>query len=65
MNLLYVTFKYLSMGNCRHFMTKTRFGIRYILNVVCAFGDIWGSIGVCGVGNNIVRNKGEGCMGEQ
>ena len=32
MNLLYVTFKYLSMGNCRHFMTKTRFGIRDILD---------------------------------
>ena len=28
--------------------------------MVCVLGDIWGSIGVYGVGNNIVRNKGEG-----
>lgn len=44
MNLLYVTFKYLSMGNYRLFMTKTRFGDRYILSVVCVFVKFKGTI---------------------
>ena len=60
MILLYDSFKYLSMGNYRLFMIKTRFGVRYNLSVVCFFGDIWCSMGVYIEGNNIMRNKGEG-----
>ena len=60
MILLYDSFKYLSMGNYRLFMTKTRFGNKDLLNGVRVFGDIWGSIGVDIGRNNTMRNKGRG-----
>ena len=60
MILLYDSFKYLSIGNYRLFMTKTRFGDRDILNEVCVFGDIGVYIGVYIGRNNTMRNKGEG-----
>ena len=41
-------------------MEKTRFEGSNILNGVCVFGDIWGSIGVYIGGIVCVRNKGEG-----
>lgn len=55
MILLYVTFKYLSIG-----ILKTRSRNKDILSEVCVFGCIGHYIIYICWGNNTMRNKGEG-----